>query len=68
MIITVIGGGKMGLPLACRFAERADSVIVCDINPTVVASINAGVCPIDEPGVPEQLATAVAERPATRHA
>jgi nucleotide sugar dehydrogenase len=61
MIITVIGGGKMGLPLACRFAERADSVIVCDINPPVVASINAGVCPIDEPGVPEQLATAVAE-------
>ena len=60
MIITVIGGGKMGLPLACRFAERAGSVTVCDINPTVVASINAGVCPIDEPGVPEQLATAVA--------
>ena len=62
MTITVVGGGKMGLPLACRFAERADSVIVCDINPAVVASINAGVCPIDEPGVPEQLAAAVAER------
>jgi nucleotide sugar dehydrogenase len=37
-------------------------VIVCDISSAVVASINAGVCPIDEPGVPEQLAAAVAER------
>jgi nucleotide sugar dehydrogenase len=62
MTITVIGGGKMGLPLACRFADRADSVIVCDINPKVVASINASVCPIDEPGVPEQLARAVSKR------
>ena len=68
MRITVVGGGKMGLPLACRFAERAGLVTVCDINPAVVASINAGVCPIDEPGVPEQLATAVSRRPATRHA
>jgi nucleotide sugar dehydrogenase len=61
MTITVIGGGKMGLPLACRLAQRADAVIVCDINPSVVAAINAGVCPIEEPGVPEELALAVAQ-------
>lgn len=62
MTITVVGGGKMGLPLACRFASNGASVVVCDINPNVVSAINAGVCPIDEPGVPEELARAAANQ------
>jgi len=60
MNICVVGGGKMGLPLACKFAQQAESVVVCDINEAIVASINRGECPIDEPGVPELLARAFA--------
>jgi nucleotide sugar dehydrogenase len=59
MIITVIGGGKMGLPLACRLSTRADAVIVCDINQDVVDKINAGVCTIEEPGLANLLTDAV---------
>ena len=60
MIIAVVGGGKMGLPLACKLAERAHAVTVCDINQSVVDQINAGKCVIKEPGVAELLAEAVA--------
>lgn len=60
MIITVIGGGKMGLPLACRLTTQADAVIVCDINQDVVSKINAGICTIEEPGLSSLLSDAVA--------
>lgn len=49
----------MGLPLACQFASRGAQVIAVDINPQIVDAINAGRCPIDEPGIPEMLAEAV---------
>jgi nucleotide sugar dehydrogenase len=52
MKITVVGGGRMGLPLACMFAKYGASVIVSDINQALVNSIRAGVCPYDEPGLP----------------
>lgn len=55
MKIAVIGAGKMGLPLACAFASRGANVMACDVNPKTVESINRGVCPFDEPGVPELL-------------
>ncbi len=32
MKITVVGGGRMGLPLACVFARRGAFVTVSDIN------------------------------------
>src|SRR5713101_4368702 len=51
--IAVVGAGKMGLPLACRFADCGASVIACDRNPLLVAKINEGVSPIDEPGLDE---------------
>jgi len=60
MKIAVIGAGKMGLPVACQFAWRGGEVIACDINERLVASINAGEMPFDEPGVGEILAQAVA--------
>lgn len=60
MKVTVIGAGKMGLPLACQFANQGASVVVCDIRKSVVETINQGICPIDEPGVPELLKEAVA--------
>ncbi|MFT5128973.1 MAG: nucleotide sugar dehydrogenase, partial [Rhodothermales bacterium] len=49
--ISVIGAGKMGLPLVAQFAKNGATVIAVDINSEVVALINAGGCPIDEPGV-----------------
>ncbi len=59
MNVTVVGGGKMGLPLACVFASRGATVTVCDVDSTKVANINAGVCPFEEPGVDELLADGV---------
>jgi nucleotide sugar dehydrogenase len=61
MQVTVIGAGKMGLPLIAQFAQRGATVWACDHNPLVVNAINAGRCPIDEPGIPEMLERLVAE-------
>ncbi len=61
MRVVVVGAGKMGLPLACQIADRGAEVVACDINTSVVAGINAGVCPIDEPGVPDLLRRVVDE-------
>lgn len=60
MNVVVVGAGKMGLPLACQIADRGARVTACDVNPFLVGEINAGRCPIDEPGVSEILARAVA--------
>jgi nucleotide sugar dehydrogenase len=57
--VSVIGAGKMGLPVACVFASRGAHVIVCDVNQRVVDEINKGISPIDEPGVPELLSETV---------
>ena len=40
--IAVYGLGKMGLPLACIFADRGFHVIGVDINKNIVEKINAG--------------------------
>ncbi len=53
MKVCVVGAGKMGLPLACALANNGAAVVACDVNPKLVESINKGVCPIDEPGLPE---------------
>ncbi|OSM02116.1 nucleotide sugar dehydrogenase [Magnetofaba australis] len=57
MKIVVVGGGKMGLPLGCAFAMRGAEVTICDINPQIVADINTGRSPHDEPGLPEAVAS-----------
>ena len=49
MRITVVGGGKMGLPLACMFAHRGADVTVCDLDRGIVDSINRGIDPHGEP-------------------
>ena len=56
MKITVVGGGRMGLPLACMFAKHGAFVTVSDINPALVASIRAGISPYEEPGLTELMA------------
>lgn len=53
MRITVVGGGRMGLPLACVFGRNGAHVTVADIDPRLTESINAGRCPYEEPGLPE---------------
>lgn len=53
MKITVVGGGRMGLPLASVFGKRGAFVTVADIDTGLVAAINAGECPYEEPGLPE---------------
>jgi len=53
MKITVVGGGRMGLPLACVFGKHGASVTVSDINRALVESIQAGICPYEEPGLAE---------------
>lgn len=43
--VTVVGLGKIGLPLAVQFAGRGFRVFGADINPAVVAQVNAGIEP-----------------------
>ena len=59
MRVTVVGAGKMGLPLACQFASKGAYVTACDINKSVVEKIKNGICPIDEPGLESVLKSVV---------
>ena len=55
----VVGLGKIGLPLAALYARSGRRVIGCDINSTVVETINAGLSHIqEEPGLAEAVAIA----------
>lgn len=58
--VAVIGAGKMGLPLACELAANGAQVILCDINPETVATINERRVPFDEPGLKPLLEAAFA--------
>jgi nucleotide sugar dehydrogenase len=61
-IVAVVGAGKMGLPLAAQFATHGWSVIAVDVNPDVVATINAGRSHVgDEPGLAELVGRVHAE-------
>ncbi|KQU99085.1 UDP-N-acetyl-D-mannosamine dehydrogenase [Devosia sp. Root105] len=56
----VVGLGYIGLPTAVVIAQSGMRVVGVDVNATLVASINAGLCPIVEPGLPQALAALVA--------
>ncbi|MDQ2714980.1 MAG: nucleotide sugar dehydrogenase [Chloroflexota bacterium] len=59
--VAVVGLGKIGLPLAIQFVQHGRRVIGCDINPEVVAMINAGQSHVqEEPELPLAVASAVA--------
>lgn len=60
--VAVIGAGKMGLPLACALAQGGAKVIACDINKTVVDTINQGIAPFDEPGLADVLKDVVGRK------
>lgn len=55
MNVSVIGVGKMGLPIAVWIASQGARVWACDQNPAVVEAIQVGRPAIDEPGVSELL-------------
>lgn len=55
--VAVVGAGKMGLPLAVQFAGHGWRVVAVDIDPAVVAAINAGRSHVaEEPGLGELVA------------
>lgn len=55
--VIVVGGGRMGLPLACVLADNGAQVTVCDVRPELVEDINAGRAPYpEEPGLEEIIA------------
>lgn len=45
MKVTVVGLGKIGLPLAVQYARKGHTVTGVDINPATVDLVNAGVEP-----------------------
>ena len=59
MNLTVIGCGKMGLPIAVQAASRGLRVIGVDADRSVVESINSGKSHIGEPGIERSLRKAV---------
>jgi nucleotide sugar dehydrogenase len=62
MQITVVGLGKIGLPLAVQYAASGHRVRGADVNPDTVATVNAGREPFPgEAQLAERLAAAVAD-------
>lgn len=59
MNIVVVGGGKIGLPLACTFAANGARVTVCDIDAELVAKVNAGESPHLEPELDDRVRSEV---------
>ena len=60
MKITVVGLGKIGLPLAVQFAKSGHEVLGADVNAGVVEQVNAGTEPFpDETHLAEYLAEVV---------
>ena len=48
MTVTVVGLGKIGLPLAVQFARKGEMVLGADINQETVDLINQGIEPFPE--------------------
>jgi nucleotide sugar dehydrogenase len=60
--VTVVGLGKIGLPLAVQFAGRGHQVLGADVNPVVVDQVNRGEEPFPgEDQLAERLRSAVAD-------
>ena len=45
MSITVVGMGKIGLPLAVQFASKGHTVIGADVSEPTVRTVNDGLVP-----------------------
>ena len=58
-VVAVVGLGKIGMPLAAQYASRGLMVHGADVNPEVVALVNAGKSPvIEEAGLEDAVAKA----------
>ena len=58
--ICIVGGcGHVGLPLGMAFADRDQSVVLYDINGTVIAKVNKGVVPFKEEGAGKVLSRVI---------
>ncbi|RIK42849.1 MAG: UDP-glucose 6-dehydrogenase [Chloroflexi bacterium] len=53
--ISIIGSGYVGLVYCAAFADFGNEVVGVDIDAAKVAALQAGHCPIYEPGLPELL-------------
>lgn len=51
MDVSVVGSGYVGTTIAGVFAEWGHDVVAVDIDSARVAALNAGVVPIEEPGL-----------------
>src|ERR1700678_4149479 len=58
--ISVIGLGRVGLPLALSFADRGLQVLGIDHDPAVLESLRAGRMPFEEAGTQELLDRVIA--------
>jgi UDPglucose 6-dehydrogenase len=54
--VSVVGLGRLGVPLLACLAARGLTVIGADLDPARVAAVAAGRSPVQEPGVEELLA------------
>ncbi len=53
--ITVVGCGRMGLPISCLFSDAGFKVACLDADPYVVSQINKGITPFIELGLSQKL-------------
>jgi UDP-N-acetyl-D-mannosaminuronic acid dehydrogenase len=53
--ISVVGLGRVGLPLALSFADRGMKVLGIDNDPRILGRLRRGRMPFEEPGVQEVL-------------
>ena len=61
--VVVIGGcGHVGLPLAIMLASKSLKVVAFDTNTQVVATVNSGSMPFDEPGADDVLKQVLATK------
>ena len=49
--ISIVGLGKLGLPLSAVFAQSGYKTYGIDINEDVIESVNRGISPIIEEGL-----------------
>lgn len=62
MLISVVGLGKLGLPLSVQFASKGFSVTGLDVNPETVRLVNLGIEPFPgEEGLSDKLAEVINE-------
>lgn len=59
MKVCIIGLGYVGLTAAACIAHQGHDVVGVDVSEEKVASVNSGVSPIHEPGLPELLTEAL---------